>query len=133
MLHYFRKSPIRTIIVFIPSITNSFENVWLIFNSYKIIKMNIVHFWTTQFNILFKKNFELNEDNSGIVFRRLVIFTSSTFYSLSTSCSDMSCHSKSLLNSWHELPFQEFIKLLNWLKDISFMKWSGSSLQVFEA
>jgi hypothetical protein len=31
------------------------------------------------------KNFELNEDNSGIVFRRLVIFTSPTFYSLSTS------------------------------------------------
>ena len=47
--------------------------------------MNIVHFLTTQFNILFKKNFELNEDNSGIVFRRLVIFTSPTFYSLSTS------------------------------------------------
>jgi hypothetical protein len=34
---------------------------------------------------------------------------------------------------WHELPFQEFIKLLNWLKDISFLKWSGSSFQVFEA
>ena len=34
---------------------------------------------------------------------------------------------------WHELPFQEFIKLLNWLKDVSFLKWSGSSFQVFEA
>ena len=35
--------------------------------------------------------------------------------------------------SWHELPFHEFIKLLNWLKDVSFLKWSGSSFQVVEA
>jgi hypothetical protein len=30
-------------------------------------------------------DFKRREDNSGIVFRRLVIFTSPTFYSLSTS------------------------------------------------
>ena len=33
----------------------------------------------------------------------------------------------------YELPFQEFIKVLNWLNDVSFLKWSGSSFQVFEA
>ena len=34
---------------------------------------------------------------------------------------------------WHELPFHEFIKFLNWLNDVSFLKWSGSSFQVLAA
>jgi hypothetical protein len=57
------------------------SHVCLVFNSYKIIQINIANILTTEFNILLKKNFELNEDNSGIVFRRLAIFTLPTFHS----------------------------------------------------
>jgi apolipoprotein N-acyltransferase len=34
---------------------------------------------------------------------------------------------------WHELPFHELIKFLNYLKEFSSLKWFGSSFHVLAA